>query len=91
MKKKKRVRNLIWIIIDIIIVLLVAYIVVGYFNYNNITKSKDPIFDGEIKTYNSDVGNVTVYDYTVYKIVKHEIPKQNISYAMKLWFMEDIK
>ena len=36
-------------------------------------------------------GEVTVNNYTIYKIVKYKIPNRNISYSMKLWFMEDVK
>lgn len=89
--KKKKSRNIIWIIVDVIIVLIVAYFVIGYFNFFNISKEKEPIFAGKIKKYEYGVGNVTVHDYKLYKVVEYEVPDQNISYSMKLWFMDDVK
>ena len=87
----KRVRNTIWIIVDIIIVLIVAYFVVGYFNFFNISKEKAPIFEGKVTSYNNETGTVTVHNYALYKVVEYEIPNKNISYSMKLWFMDDVK
>ena len=89
--KKKRVRNIIWIIIDALIVLIVAYFVVGYFNFFNISKGKEPVFEGEVTNYKRGIGNVTVHNYKLYKVVEYEIPDQNVSYSMKLWFMDDVK
>ncbi|MGN0993128.1 MAG: hypothetical protein ACI4PE_04340 [Bacilli bacterium] len=90
-KKNKKVRNIILIIVDIIIVFVVAYFVLGYLNFYKISKGQEPLFAGENKKYNKDVGIVTVHDYTIYKIVEYKIPNQNITYSMKLWFMDDVK
>ena len=91
MKKKKKIRNTIILIIDIIIVLVVAYFVIGYFNFHNITKNEDPLFEGEVIKYEKAPGEVTVHDYKIYKIVEYTIPGKNITYSMKLWFMDDVK
>lgn len=89
--KKKTVRNIIWIVVDILIVLIVVYFVIGYFNFFNISKEKEPVFEGKITNYNYESGTVTVHNYALYKVVEYEIPNQNISYSMKLWFMDDVK
>lgn len=91
MKKNKKIRNIIFIIIDIIIVLIVVYFVLGYLNFFKISKEQEPLLAGEKKEYNKDNGIVTVHDYTIYKIVEYKIPEQNITYSMKLWFMDDVK
>ncbi|MGM9879570.1 MAG: hypothetical protein ACI31R_06085 [Bacilli bacterium] len=90
-KKNKKIRNTIFIIIDIIIVLVVAYFVLGYLNFFKISKNQEPLFAGEKKEYTKNDGIVTVHDYTIYKIVEYKIPAQNITYSMKLWFMDDVK
>lgn len=91
MKKKKRIRNTIVLIIDVIIVAIVAYFVVGYFNFHNITKKEKPVFEGEVIKYKKASGEVTVHDYKLYKIVEYMIPGKNVTYSMKLWFMDDVK
>ena len=90
MKKGKR-RNIIWIIIDTIIILVVIYFILGYVNFYKISKEKKPLFNGQVTTYEKGVGNITVNKYFIYKIVKYEVPDQNVTYSMKLWFMDDIK
>ena len=90
-KKKGAVRTIIWIIIDILIVLVVAYFILGYFNFFKISKEQKPLFEGNVTSYTKNEGKVTVNNYTIYKIVKYKIPNKNISYSMKLWFMEDVK
>lgn len=90
-KKKGKVKTIIWLTIDILIVLIVAYFIVGYFNFFKISKEQKPVFEGNIKSYIKNEGEVTVNDYKIYKIVKYKIPNKNISYSMKLWFMEDVK
>lgn len=90
-KKKGVVRTLIWVIIDVLIVLVVVYFILGYFNFFKISKEQKPLFDGTVKSYTKNEGEVTVNNYKIYKIVKYKIPNKNISYSMKLWFMEDVK
>lgn len=91
MKKNKKARNIVLVIMDIIIVLIVAYFVLGYFNFFKISKEQEPLFAGEKKEYVKGDGIVTVHNYTIYKIVEYKIPDQNITYSMKLWFMDDVK
>ena len=45
-KKKGTVRTIIWAIIDVLIVLVVAYFILGYFNFFKISKEQKPLFDG---------------------------------------------
>lgn len=91
MKTKKKKRNFMILMLDIVVVLIVAYFIVGYLNFFKISKDQKPLTLGKTVTYQKNGGEVTVNDYTVYKIIKFEIPNQNISYSMKLWFMDDIK
>lgn len=91
MKKGSKTKTAIWIIIDIIIILIVAYFVLGYFNIFKIRQGQEPIFEGKVNKYQKDEGEVTVHDYTLYKIVEYKIPDKNITYSMKLWFMDDVK
>ncbi len=91
MKKNKKLKTTIWIIIDVIIVLIVAYFVIGYLNFFKISKNENPIIEGKQNSYQKGAGTVTVHNYTLYKIVEYEIPDQNITYSMKLWFMDDVK
>jgi len=89
--KNKKTKNKIWLVVDVIVILIVAYFILGYINFFKISKNEKPLFEGEKTSYVEGIGNVTVNDYTIYKIVKYEIPNQNVTYSMKLWFMDDIK
>ncbi len=91
MKTKKKGKTIALIILDILIVLIVIYFVIGYFNFFKITKSQKPIIEGKKTQYTKDEGEVTVNNYVLYKIVKYKIPGKNITYSMKLWFMDDVK
>lgn len=91
MKGNKKGRTFIWLVIDTIIILIVIYFILGYFNFFKISKEQQPLFEGVKSEYIKNGGEVTVNDYKIYKIVKFKIPNQNISYSMKLWFMEDVK
>lgn len=89
--KKKKI-NIIMIIIDILIILLVGYFVIGYLNFTKIKDGKDPVFVVDTKTYDYDSNTViTVYDNKIYKVVKQENKDKNIIYSLKLWFMDDVK
>ena len=90
-KKKGKGKTIVWVIIDIVIVLIVAYFIVGYFNTFRISKEEKPIFEGKVKSYTKNEGEVTVHDYKLYKIVKYKIPNKSISYSMRLWFMSDVR
>lgn len=95
MKNRKKSKNIILICIDIIIVLIVAYFVLGYFNFYKISHEEKPLFEMTSNTYKKQDSDavVKVYDYKIYKIVevKTDVPKKTITYSMKLWFMEDVK
>ena len=91
-KPKKKKINIIMIIIDILIILLVGYFVIGYLNFSKIKDGKDPVFVVDTKTYDYDSNTViTVYDNKIYKVVKQENKDKNIIYSLKLWFMDDVK
>ena len=80
------------IIIDIIIILLVGYFVIGYLNFINIKDNKEPVFVVDTKTYNYDSNTIiTVYDNKIYKVIKQENKDKNIIYSLKLWFMDDVE
>ncbi len=91
MKTKKKGKTITLIILDVLIVLIVIYFVLGYFNFFKITKNQKPIIAGKETSYNKDEGEVTVHNYVLYKIVKYKVPGKNITYSMKLWFMDDVK
>ena len=78
--------------IDIIIILLVGYFVIGYLNFINIKDNKEPVFVVDTKTYNYDSNTIiTVYDNKIYKVIKQENKDKNIIYSLKLWFMDDVE
>ena len=88
---KKKISKIIMIIIDVVIVLLALYFVLGYINFKKISNDEKPISIYNEKSYETDEGTVTVYDSIIYKIVKYKIPGKNITLRLKLWFMEDIE
>ena len=91
-KPKRKKINIIMIIVDIFIILLVCYFVIGYLNFSKIKDGKDPVFVVDTKTYNYDSNTViTVYDNKIYKVVKQENKDKNIIYSLKLWFMDDVE
>lgn len=91
-KPKRKKINIIMIIIDILIILLVGYFVIGYLNFSKIKDGKEPVFVVDTKTYNYDSNTViTVYDNKIYKVVKQENKDKNIIYSLRLWFMDDVE
>jgi len=90
-RKKRRMRNIIFLIVDAIIILIVAYFIIGYVNLYKISENEKPLFEGDVNEYQKNGGNVTVHNYKLYKVVEYEIPNKRITYSMKLWFMDDIK
>ena len=90
-RKRSKIATTIWIIIDALIVLVVIYFIIGYFNFFKISKEQEPLIKGEKTNYTKNGGEVTVNNYKLYKIVEYKIPDKNISYSMKLWFMDDVK
>ena len=89
--KRKKTKNFVLIVIDVLIVLIVIYFVIGYLNFFKISKEQTPLISGVVSSYDKNGGQVTVHDYKIYKIVKYRIPEKKISYSMKLWFMEDVR
>ncbi len=89
--QRKRAKNIVLGIVDVIIVLVVIYFVIGYFNFFKISKEQKPLTAGEVSSYDKNGGQVTVHNYKIYKIVKYRIPEKKISYSMKLWFMDDVR
>ncbi len=89
--KKNKAKNTFFIILDIIIVIIVIYFIIGYLNFFKITKNQEPLIKGTVNSYTKNGGEVVVNNYKLYKIVKYTIPNKNISYSMKLWFMDDVK
>ena len=72
--KKKKVKNIVLGIIDVFIVLIVIYFVIGYFNFFKISKEQKPVIDGVVTSYDKNGGHVTVHNYKIYKILTY-IPK----------------
>lgn len=89
--KRKKKRNLIFKILDVLIVAILIYFIVGYINFYKITNDKKPLFTINEKKYDVENGTVKVYHNGIYKIVEHEVTGVNKSYSLKLWFMDDIK
>ena len=89
--KKNKMKRTIWLVIDAIILLIVAYFIIGYFNFYNISKNKEPIFTMNKTSYEKNDGTVTVNDYKLYKIVEYKVPNKQVTYSMRLWFMSDLK
>ena len=88
--KKKKIRNIILGIIDVVVILLAVYFVIGYVNFYKIKNNEKPIFVVQEKKYSNGSGNVHVYDNIVYKIVKYEIPEESLSIGLRLWVMKDV-
>ena len=90
-KKKSTVGRILMIILDIAILLIVAHFIIGYINFDRISKNEKTIMINNVDNYTTDEGNnVTVYEGGIYKIVKIEIPGNNITYKLKLWFMDNL-
>ncbi len=89
--KKRKVKNIIMAIIDILIIGLVIWFIIGYINFNKLSNDKEPLYVVKENSYKTLDGRVDVYDNIVYKIVRHEVTGKNVSYSLKLWFMEDVE
>lgn len=89
--KKKRVRNAIFKVLDVVVLLMLVYFIIGYVNFYKITNDKKPLFTISEKSYNVENGKVKVYHNGLYKIVEHEVTDVNKTYSLKLWFMKDVK
>ena len=78
----------VFIVLDIIIVIFVLYICFGYLNFTKIKSNKEPFCSGKVVEIKKD-NNIKVYKYGLYKIIRNETPKSNVSYSMKIWFAKD--
>ena len=86
-------KKLFGVIFSTIILLLVFWFILGYFNFQNITDQKNPIYVVQKETYktkqNGNNIEVTKYDNIIYKIIKVDEGLRT-TYKLKLWFMEDL-
>lgn len=86
-------KKLFGVIFSTIILLLVFWFILGYFNFQNITNKKKPIYVVKKETYktkqNGNNIEVTKYDNVIYKIIKVDEGLRT-TYKLKLWFMEDL-
>ena len=86
-------KKLFGVIFSTIILLLVFWFILGYFNFQNITNKKNPIYVFKKETYktkqNGNNIEVTKYDNIIYKIIKVDEGLRT-TYKLKLWFMEDL-
>lgn len=89
--KKKKIRNIILLIIDIFVVLLSIFFVIGYVNFYKLSHDEKPLFVLGERHYDSNNNLVDVYDNYVYKIIRYEVPEKSVNYSLKLWFMKDVE
>ena len=86
-------KKLFGVIFSTIILLLVFWFILGYFNFQNITNKKKQIYVVKKETYktkqNGNNIEVTKYDNIIYKIIKVDEGLRT-TYKLKLWFMEDL-
>lgn len=81
-------KKVVSIILEVIIVLLIFWFILGYINFGKITDGKEPLYVVKENTYEKDGATVHVYDNIIYKIVVYK--SDEVVYALKLWFMKDI-
>jgi len=89
MEEKKK-KSKIFIILDIILGIIVIYFVLGFINFYMYSNNNKPLFTFKEKSYVVSDGKVDVKDYFAYKLIRHEITNNSVSYNLKLWFMKDI-
>ncbi len=88
--KKNMTKRIIIIIVDILVLLLVAYFILGYVNFSRISKDEEPYMMEKKEPYQHGNSYVTVYDGKIYKIVKQEEVGEKVLLQLKLWFMKDV-
>lgn len=81
-----KTKKIIMIILDVVVILLALYFVLGYVNFKRIGNDKKPIAMLKEEVYNMDDDVIYVYDGIIYKIVKYEFSNKDISLDLKLWF-----
>ncbi len=88
--KKNIFKRILIIVVDILVLLLVAYFILGYINFSRISKDEEPYLMEVKDSYQYDNYYVTVYDGKIYKIVKQEEIGKRVVLQLKLWFMDDV-
>lgn len=86
-----KTKKIIMIILDVVVVFLALYFILGYINFNRIRDNKKPIAMLNEKPYNIGDNTIYVYNGIIYKIVKYEFPDKDISLDLKLWFEKDVE
>ena len=89
MEEKKK-KGKLFIILDIILAIVVIYFMLGFINFYMFSNDRKPLFTFREKNYVVKDGKVDVKDYFVYKIIRHEVTNNSLSYSIKLWFMKDV-
>lgn len=90
-RDKKFNTNIIFYILDALLVIIAIYFMLGYINFYKYSNDQKPLFTFSEKKYQVPDGNVTVKNYYIYKIVRHEVTNNSVTYGLKLWFMKDVK
>lgn len=78
------------IVLEVIVVLLIFWFILGYINFGRISNEEEPVYVVKEKTYEKDGGTVKVYDNILYKIVVYRNSSDEIVYSLKLFFMKDV-
>lgn len=77
-------------ILEVIVVLLIFWFILGYINFGKITNNEKPLFVVSEKSYEYEGGRVDVYNNIIYKIVVYKDINSEITYSLKLFFMKDV-
>ncbi|MDD5979891.1 MAG: hypothetical protein PUC23_02115 [bacterium] len=83
-------KKIVTVILEVIVVLLIFWFILGYINFGKITNGEQPVYVVKEKSYEKDGGNVKVYDNIIYKIVVYKDVNSEITYSLKLFFMKDV-
>lgn len=86
-------KKIIKVLFIIILLLIVFWFALGYFNYRRIINKKSPIYVVKKENYKvkQDGNNIeiTSYDNIIYRIIKID-EGLTTKYKLKLWYMEDL-
>ena len=83
-------KKIVTVILEVIVVLLIFWFILGYINFGKITDGEKPVYVVKETSYEKDGGNVKVYDNIIYKIVVYKDVNSEITYSLKLFFMKDV-
>lgn len=90
--KKEKKFNIFNLIVNIIafaaIILFICLIYFSNTNYNTVKNGNEPTGYRELKKYTKNGRNITVYNYTLYKIVVIKYADTE-TYILKPFFIED--